>query len=189
MHISNDYRHIHLIGDTHFDHKGIIEMCQRPFKNKGQMNRFLLRRWNEKITSNDTVYFLGDLSYGHKARATTTWLNQLNGNIIFINGNHDRYKDGKEFEIVNWAGIDFLLIHDPSPEKIPFKWDSWKIHAHKHCNDPVSFPFINGINKTINVSVEMTEYSPLLLSDLLSLNIDKIKYMETIKNKPVYFLI
>jgi calcineurin-like phosphoesterase family protein len=162
-------------------------MCKRPFKNKGQMNRFLLRRWNETITQKDTVYFLGDMSCGHNAKAASTWLKELNGNIIFINGNHDKYKLGKEYEIVNWAGIEFLLIHDPSPAKMPFTWNSWVIHGHKHNNDLENFPFINGITKTINLGVEVINYRPLSLKDLFTLNINEIKYMRTIEDKPVLF--
>jgi len=46
------------------------------------------------------------------------------------------------------------------------------------------YPFINGERKTINVGVELTNYRPISLDFLLSLNIGSIKRMETINSKP-----
>ena len=46
------------------------------------------------------------------------------------------------------------------------------------------YPFINGERKTINVSVELTNYRPISLDYLLSLDIDSIKRMETISSNP-----
>ncbi|MCX6253807.1 MAG: hypothetical protein NTV31_04940 [Bacteroidia bacterium] len=47
-----------LIADTHFGHKGIIEMCNRPFQNMRAMNRYMIRRWNECVKEDDLVFFL-----------------------------------------------------------------------------------------------------------------------------------
>jgi calcineurin-like phosphoesterase family protein len=78
-----------LISDTHFDHQNIIKYCNRDFKNKDDMNTFLLDSWNNTIKNSDTVYFLGDLRYGRGSHPMNYWLEQLNGNIIFIAGSHD----------------------------------------------------------------------------------------------------
>ena len=46
-------------------------------------------------------------------------------------------------------------------------WNGWIIHGHHHNNHPEKYPFINRINKTINVRVELTNYKPISLGSLL----------------------
>ena len=49
------------IADTHFAHGAIIDLCHRPFKCLEEMASFMIGRWNEKVSHNDTVYVVGDL--------------------------------------------------------------------------------------------------------------------------------
>ena len=72
--------------DQHLFHKNIIKYCNRPFDH---MNEEILRKWNEKITDEDTVYIVGDFALGRKEKAAE-WLSQANGKKILIIGNHDR---------------------------------------------------------------------------------------------------
>ncbi|HRY33668.1 MAG TPA: metallophosphoesterase [Bacteroidales bacterium] len=152
---------VFLIGDHHFGHKGIIEMCRRPFANLGRMNRFMIRRWNETVCEDDLVYYLGDMAYGRKAGAASTWKKKLNGQIIHITGNHDKPGDGVPYLFVTWKDLEFLLIHDPNRQNLPLGWDGWIIHGHKHNNDLANYPFINCKNKTVNVSAEVIDFKPV----------------------------
>lgn len=75
--------------DTHFGHSNIIWMCKRPYKDVEEMNKALIDNWNSIISEDDTVFHLGDFAFG----GSTLWngiLDQLNGKIILIQGNHDR---------------------------------------------------------------------------------------------------
>lgn len=157
-----------LISDLHLDHANITKYCHRPFKSVFEMNRTLIRNWNRTIRKNDTVYFLGDLAFGRSSRKTSYWLRKLNGRIVFFRGNHDksrriRFRD-KMF--LNYKGHEFLLTHDP--REVHHSWKGWVIHGHTHNNNP-RYPLVNKRNKTINVSVELIDYKPIQIDDLLKL--------------------
>jgi calcineurin-like phosphoesterase family protein len=158
--MSNTY----IISDTHFEHTNIIKYCHRPFKDVKHMDQVMFDNWNSIVTCNDIVYFLGDLCMKHPRY----WLRNLNGTKILIRGNHDKLlKEAHKYKILNYNNEDILLIH--SPEYIDFKWDSWIIHGHHHNNEPESYSFINTKRKSINVSVEMLNYKPILLDTLLGM--------------------
>lgn len=74
--------------DHHFGHKNIISHANRPFSSVEEMDEVMIQRWNEKISSNDSVYYLGDLAL-NKAERLREILKRLNGNIYLIKGNHD----------------------------------------------------------------------------------------------------
>lgn len=75
--------------DTHFCHANVIKYCNRPFADVHEMNRELVRRWNDRVALRDTVYHLGDFAFGPKP-AIAAWRRRLNGRIILVRGNHDR---------------------------------------------------------------------------------------------------
>jgi len=96
--------------DTHFNHKNIIEYCKRPFKDIDEMNNELIKRWNETVSEEDTVFHLGDFSF----RGYWTFRNKLNGKIILLRGNHDNNEQSVIKEInINLGGIDWYLTHIP----------------------------------------------------------------------------
>jgi len=148
------------------------------------MNGALVKNWNNAVKPKDNVYFLGDWVVSRDPRRARKWVNKLNGHITSIRGNHDRGQKGIKFynsRIRHWSRHKFLLLHDPKEKRST--WDSWLIHGHTH-NNSRKYPFINGKLKTINVGVELTNYRPMSIDFLLSLNIDSIRRMETINSKP-----
>jgi calcineurin-like phosphoesterase family protein len=73
--------------DCHFGHARIIELCHRPFENIEEMDEELIRRWNVCVKSTDTVYHLGDFSFGDPRK----YLKRLTGaHITLIVGSHDK---------------------------------------------------------------------------------------------------
>jgi len=185
--ISN--KHIYFMGETHFDHKNIIKYCHRPFANVAEMNRAIIYNWNKTVGENDTVYFLGDYTGPLPQRLyfekLSYWTEQLTGFKTSILGNHDRNGGCIKFNItkvLHVNGLSFLLIHDPTYRKT--EWHGWIIHGHIHNNKMDRYPFINGEQKTINVSAELINYKPVSLSYLLSLDLDSIKRMRTINEQP-----
>ena len=178
-------KNIYLIADTHFDHANIIRYCNRPFKSVSQMDKTIVGNWNKTVKENDIVYFLGDWSYGPGSRPSSYWGNRLNGQIISVRGSHDGAQSrlySKNYRVLHKGKSHFLLVHNPDERRN--KWKGWIIHGHKHNNEIKKHPFINGETKTINVSVEMTDYEPVNLDYLLSLDLDSIKRMEIINSKP-----
>ena len=84
--------------DTHFldEHLlGIDRFAPRPFTSVDVMDQTIIEHWNARVSDQDTVYHLGDIAvYFAKpqkdAYATVfRLLNQLNGHLILIKGNHD----------------------------------------------------------------------------------------------------
>jgi calcineurin-like phosphoesterase family protein/2'-5' RNA ligase len=174
----------YLISDLHLDHANIINYCSRPFlrSNVDNMNEVLVNNWNN-IIRNNFVYFLGDLSFGRDSRSADYWLKKLNGKISFIKGNHERVRNSKEYEILEYNGRKFLLVHNPN--HLPIKWDGWVIHGHKHNNEMKDYPFINGKKKTINVSAELINYKPVSLDYICNLGLDSIERMDTVESSPI----
>ena len=174
----------YLISDLHLDHANIINYCSRPFVqfDVDRMNDVLVNNWNNTV-KNNVVYFLGDLSFGRGSRSADYWLEKLSGKVSFIRGNHERARNSKEYEILDYNDRRFLLVHDPN--HLPVKWDGWVIHGHKHNNEMKDYPFINGKKKTINVSAELINYKPVSLDYLLNLGLDSIERMDTVDSVPI----
>ena len=164
--------------DLHLDHTNIIKYCKRPFLNTEDMNKTLVDNWNNTISNKDTVYFLGDMSFGKGSRSADYWLSKLNGNIFFIRGfsytstgernQHDKISKTKNvFDnlIIEYKDRKFFLVHDP--DQVPSDWDGWAICGHHHNNKLEEYPFIDKQNKRVNISVELTKYRPVDLDDLI----------------------
>lgn len=86
-----DSTKIFFISDFHAKHSNIIKFCNRPYKSSEEMTKILIENWNSVIKSNDIVFNLGDFIW---SGSWNSILEQLNGNIYLILGNHDR-KDFK----------------------------------------------------------------------------------------------
>jgi calcineurin-like phosphoesterase family protein len=157
-----------LFSDPHFDHKNIIRYAHRPFKNVEQMNETILKNYNKTVKDNSLVFFLGDMTLrgdmkihkGPKGRAFwyNFWFNKLKGHITFFKGNHD--PEGFNETVIHFGNLYFKLSHFPSNRD---DWVGWMIHGHVHDK----WPFINYDYKTINVSVDVTGFKPVRLSDII----------------------
>jgi calcineurin-like phosphoesterase family protein len=115
---------IFFVSDTHWNHSNIIKFCNRPFKDVDEMNRKLIENWNNKVPEDGLVFHLGDFAWGGGYEAWKKIRNQLNGEIILIEGNHDRKNlvpTAREelFKCVTWQmlieieGRKVLLNHYP----------------------------------------------------------------------------
>lgn len=158
---------VFITSDLHLDHTNIIKYCKRPFLHTADMNKTLVRNWNNTVSTKDTVYFLGDLAYGTGSKSTDYWLKQLNGNIYFIKGNHDASNEIKFYDnfVLEYANHKFFLTHQP--ENIPSGWHDWAICGHNHNNNLYEYPYIDKKNKRINISVELTKYKPVDMEDII----------------------
>jgi len=156
--IEVDPKNTFLFSDPHFDHKNIIRYCHRPFKNVNQMNETILKNYNKKVKKNSLVYFLGDMAYGRGSRGAIFWFKQLKGHIIWLKGNHD--KRGYKETVIHVGDLYFKLSHFPANRG---DWVGWFIHGHVHEKSP----FIDFQHKQINVSVDVTGFKPVKLSDII----------------------
>ena len=134
------------VSDTHFLHKRILEFC--PDTRKGsdylEMTELMIQAWNDKVKCDDTVYHLGDVSFGC-IEETEKVLNRLNGKIHLIQGNHDK-------SVVNnhlakrWESVQpylrktinseqIVMFHYPIQEWDAMHYGSWHLYGHVHGKD------------------------------------------------------
>jgi calcineurin-like phosphoesterase family protein len=97
--------------DTHFHHKNVIRLSNRPFDSIEEMNEKFIDNWNSKVKSHDTVYHLGDFALGGVTKCEET-LDRLRGKIHLIFGNHDDRK------VVNKMAQYFQSIEPMIEKKI-----------------------------------------------------------------------
>lgn len=162
----------YLLSDTHFDHRNIIDHCDRPFESVEAMNRALVENWNDTVDPDDSVVFLGDLTVVEGFDVFLDWMEQLHGTVEFVLGDHDEtvlttledVRIHEQFRF-NYRGIPFYCVHDPADA--PQNWTGWTVHGHHHNNWPDQFPFVDPETRRVNVSVELVRYTPLPLPRLV----------------------
>ena len=84
-------RDVYITSDLHFYHKGILNFCKdtRPWRDVVGMTEGLIAEWNTKVSEKDLIFHLGDFSF-KGVEATENLLARLNGDKIFVLGNHDK---------------------------------------------------------------------------------------------------
>lgn len=149
-----------LISDTHFFHRNIGRYCGRP----PGWQELLLKNWNKYVQPEDQVLHLGDFALGRKADIREL-AGALNGEIYLMLGNHDRHS--KSF----YEGLGFILVPDPyyvdglmfsHRPVIPLTDGLYNLHGHTH--NQLNF-FLGA--RHINLSVEMRDYRPWQLREIL----------------------
>lgn len=175
--------------DTHFCHANIIKYANRPFDSIDDMNMALINNWNEVVRPHDTVYHLGDFGFFNdkSKHRIIDFLNELNGYIVFLEGNHDKktreYKErfneyyymnrgfvGKEISV---NGQEILLTHYAMRVWNKSHHGVWCLYGHSHNtlpDDPEAL--------SIDVGVDCHNYRPI--------SFDEVKVIMSKKNwKPV----
>lgn len=133
---------IYFTADLHFYHEKIIKSTNRPFRNADEMNKVLVRKWNEKVTFEDDIYILGDFTM-KGAELAAAILSALKGRKHLIRGNHDQFVDNRELaetmfisvqdyaELI-YANTMFVLCHYPFAEWNGYAKGSICLHGHQH---------------------------------------------------------
>ena len=140
------------------------------------MNADLISRWNEIVSQDDRVFFLGDFALANKEQIIQ-WGNMLNGRKVMIYGNHDHCKP----EVYYAAGFEhvsrwpivihsrYLLSHAPMFAGAESGVDPGNlINIHGHIHDKIEQgPTVSA--RSACVCVERWEYKPVELHELESL--------------------
>ncbi len=184
----------YVISDTHFYHDNIVKFSGRDKQiewligpdtaERIDHNEYMVQRWNQVVGQDDRILHLGDLFFWRNngpEKFEEDILPRLNGDKYLIIGNHDKLK------VVEYERMGFKVI-EPFTARIcnrtvsfdhyPLPWNvnrpgQTHIHGHIHNNGyPIAADWREGSVPTrpgqINVSVEMIDYTPILISDLLS---------------------
>lgn len=156
-------QNVFLISDLHLFHKNIIEFEERPFNNVYDMHETIIKNWNNRVTNNDKVFILGDLTFGKKEPSKAI-VERLNGKLYLIKGNHDN----KSNQWYRDIGIDEIsefptLIHDYyllSHEPMLYLKDPM-INCFGHVHNSPNFPTFT--THSVCVCAERWNYTPVSL--------------------------
>lgn len=160
--------------DSHFGHEKIIKYCNRPFSSLKEMDETIVKRWNERVKKEDRVYHLGDFCFKKSSEAPDGnvfdyYRNQLNGEIILIQGNHDksnRCRSLLQSAVIEHGGHKLFLIHDP--HKYPYR--RYDIVLCGHIHEKWRFKREVKNNKVItfcNVGVDVWDFKPVNINEIL----------------------
>jgi len=173
--------------DYHFGHANIIKYANRPFKDVDHMNETLIKRHNERVKPEDTVYFLGDFCFkgsigskpgeGDKSKADY-YMSRLNGNFVCIRGNHDNNNSlatKLENAVIEIGGKHVFLVHDPADFN-----QYYPINLVGHVHQNWRIKTLPNRVKLVNVGVDVWNFYPVDIQEILELIVkDEQEYMRT----------
>lgn len=182
---------VFFIGDLHFGHEKIIAFDRRPFRTVEEMDAELIRRWNAKVGKGDLVYVLGDMIWKTRNEDAASLIKSLNGQIILIKGNHDRFlhntkakaalaglKDYDDIVVTLEDGTKkrCILSHYFIPMYQGHRYQGVHLHAHSHFSDEADYEVdfaeklnAEGIkNEIYNVGCMYWNYEPVTLDEILA---------------------
>jgi calcineurin-like phosphoesterase family protein len=164
--------------DLHLGHANIVPYTHRPFKDVHEMNETLIKNWNSRVKPEDTVFHVGDFCFKNSAggksgegmiHKASFYRDKLNGNIIFIKGNHDRNNSVKTI-------IDRIVIkygpHYINCTHIPENYDSnFAINFVGHVHDKWKFRRIFTLDNEkfidlINVGTDVWNFYPVTFEEI-----------------------
>ena len=122
----------YLISDTHFNHKKIIEYCNRPLDYEERIAKSL-----SLVHKEDILIHLGDICCGKDVGVHKKYIQPIKGRKILVRGNHDSKSDfwymdhGWDFVCDSFTlekyGATMCFSHIPRP------WDGiWTVNIHGH---------------------------------------------------------
>ena len=161
--------------DTHAWHQNIIRYNNRPWSTAHQMTEALADNINACVQANDTLFHLGDFSWGHKLRAEG-FRSMINcKHVVLVLGNHDQLiadEDNVDLHRLFHQVGQIVELNLRNRHKIVMchysmrVWNasfhgSWHLHGHSHgtlTEDPTSLSF--------DVGVDCWDYKPVSIDQV-----------------------
>jgi calcineurin-like phosphoesterase family protein len=178
---------IFVISDTHFGHEAILHFVDRDgrrirpgFDTVGEMDDYIISRWNALVRPQDKVYHLGDVAM---KKPYVQLVRMLNGHKRLVRGNHDIF-DTKLYRDVGFEDIwgtrvlevakkeSIILSHIPIHPGSLGRFVG-NVHGHLHV-ESVADP------RYLNVGVELMHYTPIEITEALRL----LKVQQAEVNRP-----
>ena len=181
---------IFFTADLHFGHENVIKLDGRAFASVEEMDEELIRRWNAKVSKGDLVYVLGDMIWQCHNDGAAELIKKLNGQIILIKGNHDRFLKNaasksalaavKDYDDIRVSLADgtkrrCILSHYYIPMYNGHFSNTIHLHGHSHFTDEadVEVDMTEKLNEmgfpgeVYNVGCMYWDYEPVTLDEIL----------------------
>jgi calcineurin-like phosphoesterase family protein len=167
--------------DTHFNHRGILAYCNRPWTTGDEAREGMIERINSIVTPDDDLYILGDFSFGG-AKYNELLVPRINGRKHLIKGNHDGFPSRR---YLGWGftsvadgcvglklanGTQVLMCHYPYHgdhtdgerylDRRPVDEGQYLLHGHVHQE------WLNN-GKQLNVGVDAWDHYPVTESAII----------------------
>lgn len=156
--------------DEHYNHTNIIKYSNRPFSSIEEMAEELIRRHNEIVTKIDITVHAGDFCWLSKTGDVYKYyINRLNGNHIFVKGDHDRWVKGRAAGHLWQKRIDSIhvVVTHWSMRVWPRShYNSWNLYGHSHGR-------LEGVGKAMDVGVDTHNYYPYSWDEIKAIMADK----------------
>jgi len=145
--------------DFHFDHKNVIEYCNRPFSSVEEMNEAMIANWNKVVGEKDDIYVVGDFAFSDPRPFAA----RLNGRKYLIKGNHDYRWESKLNECFEWVKDLHVLRHEKQhimlchyAMRVWYRHHhgAWHLYGHSHGSLP-------GQGRSADVGVDVRNFTPV----------------------------
>lgn len=179
--------------DLHFGHANIIKYSKRPFASVEEHDAILVQNWNNMVRPGDDIFVLGDFCYRNKTGAGEI-RERLNGNIHFIEGNHDSAAFQIRNTFASYRSLSRVKVNTRDIVLCHFAlrvWDkshhgSWHLYGHSHNSLPdidTSLSFDVGVDAVAMRLIGKKQGDPIegtLSQDYRPMNYDEVaKIMAT----------
>lgn len=170
---------IYYTADLHLGNNNIIQHENRPYATVEEMDAGLIANWNSIVTNDDKVYVLGDFCFKGATKAIE-YLEQLNGHVHLIRGNHDHFMHQESFlmrmdymtppvhnegrmTFISDEGRRVVLCHFPILHW-EGKEEGWyhlygHVHSYRDCSAMAE--------RSYNVGVDVRGFKPVTLDELI----------------------
>ncbi len=182
-----DGRKVFFTSDFHLFHKNVIRYDGRPFyddlgkEDLHAMHSTILTNWNNVVRQKDVVFYLGDLCFGRMEWAKE-FVDQLNGTIHYIMGNHDKWEDiwGLNRFSTVYDYVDLLITGIKHSDNASFAMMHYPIHSwnkakhgtymiHGHCHMSLSEKEFHQDKRIYDVGCNGWNYTPVEFREILEL--------------------
>jgi calcineurin-like phosphoesterase family protein len=170
--------------DLHLGHKGILTAGYRTqYKNTEEMDAGLIEAWNDTVRPKDCVVHLGDFTLANRVIAES-YKKQLQGNIIWVKGNHDHWMGGHRYE---WhKRVNQQVIYGTH---FPLRtWTQnnyrWNLCGHSHGTlEPLYNQLDVGVDNAFNI---LGAYRPFSFSEVNMIMTSR-NYQKTLGKESRYY--
>ena len=173
---------IFYISDLHFGHQNVIKFDNRPYANTDEMDRDMIRKWNERVGKDDDVYVVGDFAF-RSGYGPAWYLQQLSGHKHLIVGNHDGKMLKNKNAMKYWETVDnltsiqdgdksIILCHFPILEWNQMRHWHLLVYGHIHANtEDDTYKIMKQYRPyAYNAAACINGYQPVLLDELIANN-------------------